>query len=155
VEQQLEQRERRRGKAKRDRAIGEAGAETRTRGFTLLELAIVITIIIILATIGVGRFTRSMEVAHEAALREDLVEMRKAIDNYTLDKKAAPGSLDDLKSAEYLRDIPDDPMTHQKDWITETCDQLMSADQDSTTGICNVHSASEATSLDGTPYSSW
>jgi len=142
----------------RDRdAMSQAGPEagSKMRGFTLLELAIVIAIIIILASIGAARYTQALTRAHEAALRVDLVEMRKAIDNYTLDKKAAPGSLDDLKAAEYLRDVPTDPMTHQKDWNTETCDNLLSSDQDLTTGICNVHSASVDLSLDGSAYSSW
>jgi len=126
------------------------------RGFTLLELAIVITIIIILATLGAGRYQQSVARAHEAALRQDLAEMRKAIDNYTLDKKAAPGSLDDLKTAEYLREIPNDPITHQKNWNTETCSTLLSTDQQSSTGICDVHSAAEENSpYEGTPYSSW
>ncbi len=125
------------------------------RGFTLLELAIVITIIIILATIGVGRYQQAVLQAHEAALRQDLSEMRKAIDNYTLDKKEAPNSLDDLKSAQYLREVPTDPITHQKDWNTETCDYLLSTDQQSSGGICNVHSASEGMSIDGSAYSSW
>ena len=111
----------------------EAGSEM--RGFTLLELAVVIAIIIILASIGAAKYTQSLTRAHEAALRVDLVEMRKAIDNYTLDKKEAPSSLDDLKAAQYLREIPTDPMTHQKDWTTETCDSLLSSDQDLTTGI--------------------
>ena len=147
----MERREARNG---RDTAH-ETRAGRRMRGFTLLELAIVITIIIILATIGVGRFTKSMEMTREAALRDDLNEMRKAIDNYTLDKKTPPGSLDDLKDAEYLRDVPTDPMTHQKDWNTEACDYQLSTDQDSTTGICNVRSSSQWASVDGSVYSTW
>jgi general secretion pathway protein G len=128
----------------------------KVRGFTLLELAIVITIIIILATVGAGRYEQAVVRAHEAALHQDLSEMRKAIDNYTLDKKEAPSLLDDLKAAQYLREIPTDPMTHQKDWTTETCDTLLSTDQQSGPGICNVHSASDTNSpFEGSPYSSW
>jgi general secretion pathway protein G len=132
-----------------------AGARRLTHGFTLLELAIVITIIIILATLGVGRYQRTVELAHEAALRQDLSEMRKAIDNYTLDKKEAPNSLDDLKAAEYLREIPNDPITHQNNWNTSTCSTLLSTDQQSGNGICDVHSASDDKALDGSPYSSF
>jgi len=124
------------------------------RAFTLLELAIVMTIIIILATIGVARYEQALVQAHEAALRQDLAEMRKAIQNYTLDKEAAPTSLDDLVTAQYLPQIPNDPMTHQKDWNVTDCDALLSADQVST-GICDVHSGSDANSLGGAAYSSW
>jgi general secretion pathway protein G len=124
-------------------------------GFTLLELAIVITIIIILATIGAGRYQQAVVKAHEAALRQDLSEMRTAIQNYTKDKEAAPSSLEDLKDAQYLREIPTDPITREKNWNAETCDQLFSVDQQ-VTGICDVHSASEETSpFEASPYSSW
>jgi general secretion pathway protein G len=129
-------------------------SETGVRGFTLLELAIVITIIIILATMGAARYQQAVEKAREAALRQDLAEMRKAIQNYTRDKEAAPNALDDLETAQYMK-IPTDPITRQKSWNPETCDQLLSAEQQ-TTGICDVHSASEANSpFEGTPYSSW
>ena len=123
-------------------------------GFTLLELAIVMTIIIILASIGVGRYEQALVQAHEAALHQDLAEMRKAIQNYTLDKEAAPNSLDDLVSAQYLREVPIDPITHQKDWTVVNCDELLSADQTST-GICDVHSGSDNNGIDGSTYSSW
>jgi general secretion pathway protein G len=126
----------------------------RERGFTLLELAIVMTIIIILATIGAARYEQAIVQAHEAALHQDLAEMRKAIQNYTLDKEAAPNSLDDLVSAQYLREVPNDPMTRQKDWMVVDCDELLSADQTST-GICDVHSGSDNNSTDGSAYSSW
>jgi general secretion pathway protein G len=124
------------------------------RGFTLLELAIVMTIIIILATIGVARYEQALVQAHEAALRQDLAEMRKAIQNYTLDKEAAPNSLDDLVNAQYIREVPTDPITHQKDWTIVNCDELLSADQTST-GICDVHSVSDTNSSQGSAYSSW
>ena len=83
--------------------------------------------------------------------------MRDAIDHYTLDKEAAPQSLDDLVNAQsqYMREIPVDPMTHQKDWQVEMGDTVMSPDQ-STTGIVNVHSNSNAVSpFDGTAYNTW
>lgn len=124
------------------------------RGFTLLELMIVITIIIILATIGAGRYEQSMVRAREAALHQDLTVMRKAIQQYTEDKEMPPSSLDDLHMAGYIGDIPDDPMTHQKDWTTDPCDELFSADQTSSEGICDVHSASNIVSpFENKPYS--
>jgi general secretion pathway protein G len=125
------------------------------RGFTLLELMVVIAIIAILATIAAGHYEQTIVRAREAALRQDLAEMRKAIQDYTLDKEASPSSLDDLVAAQYLRDIPNDPITRQKDWNTASCDTVLSPDQ-SFIGICDVHSASDKVSpFENTPYSSW
>ena len=87
-----------------------------SRGFTLIELMIVIAIILILATIGVGRYQVSFEKAKEATLQQDLFVMRKAIQDYTLDKEAAPNSLDDLVTEHYIGEIPNDPMTGKPDW---------------------------------------
>ena len=126
------------------------------RGFTLLELMIVITIIVILATIAAGRYEQAIVRAHEAALKQDLFVMRQAIQQYTEDKEAPPSSLDDLKSAGYIGDVPTDPMTHEKDWTTDPCDEMFSADQTSTQGICDVHSSSSQVSpFDNVPYSSY
>jgi general secretion pathway protein G len=127
----------------------------RVRGFTLLELMVVMAIIAILATLAAGHYEQSIVRAREAALRQDLAEIRKAIQNYTLDKEAAPTSLDDLVSAQYLHEIPTDPITRQKDWNTESCDTVLSPDQ-SLIGICDVHSASDKVSpFEKTAYSSW
>jgi general secretion pathway protein G len=125
------------------------------RGFTLLELMVVIGIIVILLGLAIGRYQQSVRRAREAVLKQDLVVMRKAIDEYTLDKEAAPQSLDDLVTAEYLREVPTDPVTQQKNWRTESEDVVLSPEQ-TTTGITNVHSASDAVSpFTNTPYSSW
>jgi len=126
-----------------------------TRGFTMLELMIVITIILILLGLGAGRYQQSVLRAKEAALKQDLLVMRKAIDQYTLDKEQAPQSLDDLVSAGYLREVPVDPITRQRDWRTETCDLLLSPEQ-SATGICEVRSnASGVSPFESTPYNTW
>ncbi|HXX71759.1 MAG TPA: prepilin-type N-terminal cleavage/methylation domain-containing protein [Candidatus Acidoferrum sp.] len=125
------------------------------RGFTLLELMVVVAILLVLLAIGAGRYQMATVRAREAALTQDLAEMNKAIQNYTLDKEAAPTSLDDLVSAQYLGRIPNDPVSDTNDWVTENCDALLSADQ-SLTGICSVHSGSNAVSpFTNTPYSSW
>lgn len=121
----------------------------------MLELMIVITIILILLTLGTGRYQQSVVRAKEAALKQDCQVLRQAIDQYTLDKEQAPQSLDDLVSAGYLREVPVDPITRQRDWRTDTCDLVLSSEQ-TVTGICNVHSNSDRVSpFEGTPYSSW
>jgi general secretion pathway protein G len=123
------------------------------RGFTLLEVMIVIAIIIILAAMSAGRFEDSLVRAHEAALHRDLFVMREAIQNYTLDKAAAPTSLEDLHSSGYIGEVPTDPITHQKDWNTDTCNDVLSPDQ-IPGGICDVHSASDKVSnAEGKAYS--
>lgn len=125
------------------------------RGFTMLELMIVITIILILLALGAGRYQQSVLRAKEAALKQNLLVMRKSIDQYTLDKEQAPQSLDDLVSAGYLREIPVDPITRQRDWRTETCDLLLSPEQ-SATGICDVKSnAASVSPFENTPYNTW
>jgi general secretion pathway protein G len=125
-------------------------------GFTLLELMIVIAIIIILATLGVGRYQQSLLRAREAALHQDLFVMRNAIQQYTEDKGQPPSSLDDLQTAGYIGSIPVDPITHQQDWATEPCDELFSADQSSSEGICDVHAGTDQVSpIDNEAYSSY
>lgn len=142
----------------KNRTLGFSGhTGPKARGFTLIELMIVVSIILILIGIAAGLYQRSVSHAREAVLRSDLKVMRDAIDHYTLDKEAAPQSLDDLVNAQsqYMREIPVDPMTHQKDWQVEMGDTVMSPDQ-STTGIVNVHSNSNAVSpFDGTAYNTW
>lgn len=129
----------------------------RIAGFTLLEMMIVIAIISILVGLAAGAYRRSVIHAKEATLKSDLSVMRQAIDHYTLDKEAAPQSLEDLVNpqTQYMREIPVDPITNSKDWHVDYGDTVMSPDQ-TTTGIVDVHSNSDKTSpLDGTPYSSW
>jgi len=127
----------------------------RDAGFTLLELMIVITIILVLLAMGMGRYEQSVLRSKEAALKQDLFVMRNAIEQYTLDKQAAPQSLDDLISAGYLREVPVDPMTRQKDWRADYENVVLSPEQ-SSTGITDVHSSSDRISpFERTPYSSW
>lgn len=133
------------------------GMRSGTGGFTLIELMIVITIIFILIGIAAARYDRSVQRAKEATLKTDLTVMRQAIDNYTLDKEAAPQSLEDLVNpqAPYLREVPVDPMTRAKDWHLDYGDLVLSPDQ-TNNGIVDVHSSSPLTSAtDNTPYSSW
>src|ERR1700674_795114 len=91
----------------------------RDAGFTLIELMIVITIILILIGMAAQRYEKSVQHAREATLHQDLMVLRQAIDNYTLDKQAAPQSLEDLVQAGYLRKVPTDPMTGSADWVSQ------------------------------------
>lgn len=126
------------------------------RGFTLIELMIVMTIIAVLAGMAAMRYEGSVTRAKEAALHHDLSVMRDAIEQYTLDKQQAPQSLDDLVSSGYLRAVPVDPVTGAKDWVVATSDLLLSPDETSNGGITDVHSSSDrVSSFEGTPYSSW
>ncbi|MGC2830417.1 MAG: hypothetical protein WB994_12315, partial [Candidatus Acidiferrum sp.] len=101
------------------------------------------------------RYDMAVQRSREAVLKHDLQVIREAIDNYTLDKQAAPQSLDDLQQAGYLRDIPIDPITRTKDWVPQFDNVVMSPDQ-VTTGMVDVHSNSGRTSpFEGTPYNTW
>jgi general secretion pathway protein G len=122
-------------------------------GFTLLELMIVITIIIILAAIVLPQYQKTILATREAVLRDDLGTMRKLLDQYAADKQKLPQSLDDLVSGGYMREIPTDPITGQKDWSVMTGDDASSGNSEQ--GVTDVHSASAETSSEGTPYSEW
>ena len=124
-------------------------------GFTLIELMIVISMILILISVAIPIYTQSIARAREAVLRQNLFTMRSVIDQYSMDKQKAPQSLDDLVQAGYLKQIPTDPMTNSKDtWQTVQEDVLVSVDQNQP-GITDVHSGSEANSSDGTAYNTW
>jgi general secretion pathway protein G len=127
------------------------------KGFTLIELMIVLSIIMILIGIAAAAYQRSIARSREAVLKTDLRVMRDAIDHYTEDKEAAPQSLEDLTNpqSQYLREIPTDPMTRAKDWHVDFGDTVMTPDQ-ATTGIVDVHSSSDKVSpFEGTPYNTW
>lgn len=128
---------------------------SRNRGFTLIELMIVISLILILVSIAIPAYTRSVTRAKEAVLKENLFQLRSLISQYTLDKQKAPQSLDDLVSAGYIRQVPPDPMTgNNGTWTVDQEDTLLSVDQQEP-GIVDVHSGSSFTASDGTAYSSW
>jgi general secretion pathway protein G len=132
--------------------------ETRNRirrGFTLLELMVVISIILILLSFAVPAYQQHIKKAREAVLREDLYQMRSAIDQYSLDKLRAPQSLEDLVSAGYLREVPLDPITNSREtWVVEQEDVVLSVDQNQP-GISDVRSGATLPSSDGSLYSSW
>jgi general secretion pathway protein G len=125
-----------------------------TGGFTLIEMMIVISLILILISIAVPAYNRSILRAKEATLRQDLFTLRDTIQQYTLDKQKAPQTLDDVKQAGYIREIPKDPFTGETNWTIDMEDALIAVDQQEP-GIYDVHSSSNLTASDGTAYSSW
>lgn len=111
------------------------------RGFTIIELLIVMAIMAILVSIAVPIYRTHMEHAREAVLKQNLFTLRSLISQYGLDKQKAPQSLDDLVQAGYLKELPIDPVTGQRDWQTVQCeeDTISSPDQQDTGGICDVN----------------
>jgi len=125
------------------------------RGFTFVELMVVVTIIVILITIAIPVYQRSIIRAKESVLKNNLFTLRTVIDHYTYDKEKAPATLQDLVSEGYLRDIPVDPMTgSNQTWQTVMEDPTQAVDQDSP-GIFDVHSGSNKSGSDNTAYSDW
>jgi general secretion pathway protein G len=127
----------------------------KARGFTLIEVLIVITLIVVLAAVGMPTYQNSVRRAQEATLKENLFRMNDAIDQYYADKNKYPASLQDLVSDGYLRKIPEDPITDSADtWVT------VPAEPDPNNpagepGIYQVKSGSDRTAMDGSLYSDW
>lgn len=120
-----------------------------------MELMIVMAIIGILSVVAIPKFAAAIQLAREAVLKEDLHVMRAAIDSYTMDKQKAPQAIDDLVQGGYLKEIPQDPITHSKDtWVFDQGTDLSSVDQ-TDAGMTDVHSGSQETGTDGQPYSTW
>jgi len=126
----------------------------RRRGYTLIELIIVMAIISILVSIAVPMYQKSVTRSKESVLHSNLFNLRTVIDEYTFDKKKAPQTLQDLVSEGYLRAVPVDPITGNDNWRTINEDSLIAVDQ-TQPGIYDVKSLSDLTSLEGTPYSQW
>ena len=125
------------------------------RGFTLIELMIVMAIIAVLMSIAVPIYTRSIIRAKESVLKNNLFTLRTVIDEYTYDKQKAPQSLQDLVDQGYLRQIPADPMTGSADSWKVIMEDAQSSVSQTEPGIFDIRSGSDKMSLEGTPYSDW
>jgi general secretion pathway protein G len=124
-------------------------------GFTMIELLVVVSLIVILATMGMSQYRTSVIHAREAVLKEDLFRMRDAIDQYYADKNQYPSTLEALVSDGYMRQVPEDPFTK-----SNTTWQTVPAEPDPTNptaepGVYNIHSGSDANAIDGTKYAEW
>ncbi len=126
-----------------------------SRGFTIIELMVVMTVIVVLATVGMTQYRNSITRAEEAVLKENLFRMRDAIDQYYADKNKYPSDLAALTSENYIREVPTDPMTKSKDTWTTTQAEPDANNPASQVGIYDVKSGSDRTSLDGTRYADW
>jgi general secretion pathway protein G len=127
----------------------------RERGFTLIELLVVISMISILAAMGVVQYRNSVQRTREATLRKDLFEIRDVIDQYYADKGKYPSSLDALVSDGYLRKIPVDPITNSADTWQTVPAETDPANPSAEPGVYNIKSGATGNGLDGTPYSDY
>ena len=123
----------------------------KARGFTVIELLVVLAVMGLLLAIAAPRYAQHVDAAREVALRQDLSAMRDAIDKYKSDQGTYPASLADLATRHYLRSVPVDPITQREDsWRVQTA-----ADGNASTGIVDVHSGADGQARDGSTYASW
>jgi general secretion pathway protein G len=127
----------------------------REKGFTLVELLIVISLISILAAMGLVQYRNSVVAAKEATLHTDLFRMRDAIDQYYADKGKYPSSLDSLVTDGYLRKLPEDPITKSSDTWTTVPAEADPNNPSAEPGVYDVKSGAQGTGLDGTSYADW
>ena len=130
-------------------------ARRRQWGFTLIEVLIVVTLVVVLASMGMVQYQNSVQRAREAVLKEDLFRMREAIDQYYADKNSYPSGLQDLVSSGYMREIPEDPMTRSRETWQTTPAEPDPNNPSAVGGIYDVKSGSELIATDGTKYSDW
>ena len=136
-------------------SLAKSGNGESVRGFTLIELMMVLTVISILVSMAIPIANSAIVRSKEAVLRSNLYTLRTLIDQYTADKLKAPQSLDDLVSAGYLRSVPKDPITDSNTTWQVVMEDVTLFPEQTETGIFDVHSGSTATSSDGSPYSEW
>jgi general secretion pathway protein G len=131
------------------------GSWRRQRGFTLVELMVVMTIIVTLATVGMVQYRQSVVFAKESVLRDQLFALRDAIDQYYADKNSYPPTLEDLVSSGYLRSMPKDPFTNATDsWVTVPSEPDPN-NPNSVAGVYDVKSGAEGNAMGGDLYADW
>jgi general secretion pathway protein G len=128
---------------------------SRAAGFTMIELLIVMTLVIILASVGMTQYRNNVTRAKEAVLKENLFRMREAMDQFYADKNKWPTDLAELTSEGYIREVPTDPITESKDTWQTTQAEPDPGNPAAAGGVDNVHSGSDRTALDGTRYAEW
>jgi general secretion pathway protein G len=129
--------------------------KSRQRGFTIIEMIIVIFMIMILMAIAIPRYQQSVLRARESALRQDLYHLRNAIDAYTQDKQKAPQALDDLVSAGYFRELPKDPFTNSNQSWQPIMEDVLTAIDQQEPGITDVKSGAQGNDSEGKAYSEY
>lgn len=133
-------------------AAGALPARTKSLGgpgFTLIELLVVMAVLAVLATIVAPRYIDKADMARETVLRQDLVGLRTAIDQFYRDKGQYPQTLDDLVTQRYIRSVPVDPITQRADsWV-------LVPPKDAGKGVFDVKSGADSRARDGTAYASW
>jgi general secretion pathway protein G len=122
-------------------------------GFSLLELMIAMFILIILLSVAIPTYQRSIEHARETVLKENLWQMRRSIDQYSSDKGKLPASIDDLVTAKYLREKPVDPITDKDEWEEVQGDDPNSSEN--AQGLKDVKSLAEGEDSTGVPFSKY
>ena len=136
-------------------ALRMRNGSARRRGFTLIELMIVMTVITIIVSLAVPMYQKAIVRAKESVLKNNLFTLRTLIDEYTFDKQKAPQTLEDLVREGYLRQIPFDPITNSNQTWRVIMEDAMSSVNQTEPGIFDVRSGADRASLEGTPYSEW
>jgi general secretion pathway protein G len=134
--------------------LRDRGGRLPEAAFTLIELMIVITIMLILIGMAAANYDRFVQRSKETVLAYNLRTIREMIDHYTVDKEALSQSLEDLCHAGYLREVPVDPMIHAREW-QQKYDVVLFVPNQGDTGLVDVSSKSTSNALDGTKYSEW
>jgi general secretion pathway protein G len=137
------------------RRLNRAKVRRRADGFTLIELLIVMVLLVLLAGVSLALYGNSVTRGKEAALKEDLFQMRKAIDEYYADKGKYPADLQSLVTEKYLRSIAPDPFTGTAETWQPVPSDLDPGNPSAEPGIADVKSGSTETGSDGRPYSEW